>query len=1052
MDACNARLWHFFILWVVFMAQYDGSIRINTKIDTKGFENGGEEIESESRRMAESVSKTADQIKKDIENLENAQKYFLEAGGKKTSPVYQQYEKEIIELQNALQSLKNTQDDSEIADEHWNQLRIDVEEYAKSLKDLQSQGKFFGDEEYDKVYVAWKNATDAVKAYQAELNKKTESGQAKIAEQEAKAAEKREAAQRRAEEQAERALQRENERIQKQIENEAKLEAKEAERKAKEEAKRAKEAAAIQAQEAEEQRLAQIKANATVSDQQIIDLLERRKQLITEIKDMEAAGVGLGYKQYEDANRELEEINGKIKDYRKSLGSVPEKFEKMRKSANKAFGAVASGTKKSSGLLSTFSSRLKGIALSLLIFNWVSKGFNAMISGMKKGFENFMGYSDSYSQSLQNMKNAMSTLGNQFAAAFAPIVQMVIPWLTSLVNAISTAITYVAQFIAILSGKNTFTKAKKVQDDYNKSLGGTAKAADKARGALAKFDDLDILEKPSDAGGGVGEGIGSDMFEEIPVDNEILTFWEKVGESIKFVVDYVNQLKDIFMQGFWDGLGDWQYRWESIKDSLASIKDSLIDIFTDPAVLAAADRWAQSVAYMLGSLAGSMASIGLTIATNLLGGIAKYLEQNKDRIKKYLISMFDIWSEVNYMFANLFQSIAYVFEAFASKQGQQLTANIIGIFTNAFMGITELASKFFRDLAQLIIKPFVDNKEGFRTALEGFLDVLAEVTGTIKQGIDDTFDKLNEVYDEHFKPFFDSVANGLSELVGIFLEFWNENVQPILEEWAEGFDLLWQNHIQPMINSFIDALGGLADLLKVFWEEVLQPLSEWIIEYMGPAFMDVANILYDIVNDTIAYVSDLITRMLDLIKSVIDTIVLLVKGDWKGAWDNAKKIVSDIWEGIKNTIKSAIDAILGWINDLLSKFRDAKKEIQSFQNESAAGGGLGGGWGGAISAVSPMAASIEVPALASGAVLRGGNPFMAILNDQPAGHTNIEAPLATIEQAVENVMSRRGYDNERVPVNINLNYDGETFARLSISDILSELGREGYNVDVLGVT
>lgn len=40
---------------------------------------------------------------------------------------------------------------------------------------------------------------------------------------------------------------------------------------------------------------------------------------------------------------------------------------------------------------------------------------------------------------------------------------------------------------------------------------------------------------------------------------------------------------------------------------------------------------------------------------------------------------------------------------------------------------------------------------------------------------------------------------------------------------------------------------------------------------------------------------------------------------------------------------------------------------------------------------------------------------------------------------------------ERVPVNINLTWDGETFARLSISDILSELGRQGFNVDVLGV-
>ena len=53
---------------------------------------------------------------------------------------------------------------------------------------------------------------------------------------------------------------------------------------------------------------------------------------------------------------------------------------------------------------------------------------------------------------------------------------------------------------------------------------------------------------------------------------------------------------------------------------------------------------------------------------------------------------------------------------------------------------------------------------------------------------------------------------------------------------------------------------------------------------------------------------------------------------------------------------------------------------------------------------------------------------------------------------MENVIGRSGYGRESVPVTINLNYDGETFARLSISNILSELGRQGYNVDMLGVT
>lgn len=901
---------------------------------------------------------------------------------------------------------------------------------------------------------------------------------------------------------------------------------------------------------------------------------------------------------------------------------ISEGFDRMKKSAKKAFDAASTGAKKSSGLFSTFTRRLKGIALSLLIFNWITKGFNAMISGIKKGFENLANYSSDYANSIQSLKNSMSTLGNSFAAAFSPIVQMVIPWLTSLINAISKAMTYVAQFIAILSGKSTFTKAKQVQDSYNKSLGNTAKAADKARGALAKFDDLDVLEKKQeDTGAGGADAVG-DLFEEVPVDSKFKDWLDGILEKLKPILDYLKELKDIFMEGFWDGLGDWEYRWEIIKDAIASIKESLIDIFTDPAVVSAADAWAQSVAYMLGSLVGSLASIGLTIAANILGGIAKYLDQNKDRIKNYLIDMFNILEEVNYLFADLFQSIAYIFEAFASEDGQQLTANLIGIFADAFMGITELGLKFARDILNIFVQPFVDNQEAFRTALEGFLSVLADVTGTIKDGIDETFDKLNEVYDEHFKPFFDSVAQGLSEIVGKFLSFWNGTLQPILKEWAAKFDDLWESHIQPLINNLAEFLGSIADLLKALWETVLQPLIEWIINNVLPTLMPILEAIYNTLVTVIGDIADLFSNFISTVKSIIDTIVALINGDWSTAWESAKSIVTNafntilsfiqtifdsfigvvsaalqtivgiiqvtvlgifdflvnIWNNIYTTFTKIITAIIEWFtenwnsfsefiietwnnivlfftetweniqllfdtfleflndvfivswqenwetaqnlfqtfHDLISQLSNAIKELFTGLMKSVkllVDGDWKGAWenakevfsafktkvdeiigtvreilesffgwvsdmiAGVLESLSSIGSSIKgvfsgggtasasvasasyasytldnIPHLASGSVIRGGNPFIAMLGDQPAGHTNIEAPLSTIEQAVENAMSRNGYNRESVPLTINLNYDGETFARLSVSDILAELGRQGYDVDVLGVT
>ncbi len=954
--------------------------------------------------------------------------------------------------------------------------------------------------------------------------------------------------------------------------------------------------------------------------QKAIELKSQMNQLV---KDGKAFTIGADRGEISDKAKELARAKAELRmlvTKQEELGvkstKVSDGLKRIGNAAKKAFGGVGSEIKKSSRLMSTFFSRLKGITLSLLIFNWISKGFNSMIAGMKKGFENFMRYSNSYIQNVQNMKNALGTLGNQFVSAFAPIVQVVIPWLTRLINFISTAMTYVAQFIAILGGKSTFTCAKQVQDSYNKSLGNTAKAADKARGALAKFDDLDVLEKKQeDTGAGGGDGTAGNMFEEVPVDGRFKDWLDGILERLKPILDYLKKLKDIFMEGFWDGLGDWEYRLEIIKNALASIKESLIDIFTDHEVIEAADKWAQSVAYMLGSLAGSFVSIGLTIAADLLGGIATYLEENKERIKGYLVSMFDVWTEINYMLADFFQSFAYVFEAFASEGGIQLTANLIGIFADAFMGITELASKLVEDILNIFIQPFVDNKEELRTALEGFLGVLADVTGTIKQGIDDTFDKLNEVYDSHFKPFFDSVAQGLSDIASKFLDFWNGKVQPILSQWAEDFSALWTDHIQPLLDNVAEFLGKIADLLRVLWENILQPLIEWVIDNVLPMLLPIFETMWNVLTDLIGYIADMASNIIDILGGVVDfltgifsgnwekafngiaeisegfigylrntieggitiiseyvsgilqniqlffsdtwtsiyettlevwtsiqewftefwtiftetlfeiweniilffteawenitlifqtfidfindtvipiwqeawstagnlfqifrdlidllikaikelftgfmkSIKLLVDGDWKGAWENAKKVF-DIFkekvDSIIGTIRGILESFFNWVSEMISGVLEAIGNIGSAIAGIFSGGigGSTGGGGGAMFSMTRVAAYDlgDIPHLASGAVIRGGNPYMAILGDQPKGQTNVETPLDTIKQAVREEMSGMNFGTGSL--NADLTLDGETVGRLLLPYIIDEMIRQGYDVDILGVT
>lgn len=809
-----------------------------------------------------------------------------------------------------------------------------------------------------------------------------------------------------------------------------------------------------------------------------------------ELEDLVETGkaftLGKDGKEFERLSDKLNVVNGRIQAGETRLQELMAKqkpisseMDRLAKKSKKAFSNMASGAKKSGSLLSTFASRLKGIALSLLVFNWITKAFNAMISGMKKGFENLAKYSSDYAQTVQDMKNAMATLGNQFAAAFSPIIQMVIPWLMSLVNALSTAMTYVAQFVALLSGKNTFTRAKQVQDGYNKSLGGTAKAADKARGALAKFDDLDVWSKQEEASGG-GDG-AANMFEEVPVDPKLQKWLDGLKEKLGPILEYVKKLKDIFLEGFSDGLGDWEYRLDIIKTGLEQIKNALIEIWTDATVLGALDTFVQSVVYMLGSLVGSIASIGLTIGAALIGGLGDYLENNTERIKGFLTNAFNIGAEITTLLADAFQSIAYIFEAFASENGIRFVSGLIGTIAGAAMSITELALQLGRDFLAFFTLPIVENQEGIRIALEGLLGAAATILEGFKTSIDDLGDSLNKIYTEHFKPFFDSVTETLTQWVGTFTTVFNSRILPVIQKIAERVSELWTKYITPLVTAVVEFFGNMATLLQNYWVSFLAPLVDWIIQYVVPILAEGIGFIIDVVLLGIEGLVAAITFFIDIINGFvelwneawtvageyfdvfwlaideatkaigeiidlfIEAVSLAIDGDWKGAWNNAKQIM-DLFEEKVSAIAEAVRGILGglfdWISQKVSAAIDAIKGLLSFGTPSYSGGQKN------TMAPSYSARAVDsIPQLASGTVIRGGNPFLAILGDQVAGQTNIEAPLSTIKQAVREELSGLGTSTGTKVV---LRVSGTDLAEVMLPDFMAEMNRQGYDVEVLG--
>lgn len=629
--------------------------------------------------------------------------------------------------------------------------------------------------------------------------------------------------------------------------------------------------------------------------------------------NMETDGVAnvdsKGTVEYQKKAEKLREVNRQLDVTKRKMEEVAAKEAKVG-TGSKQIEKVGNAAKKSAELMSTFLSRLKGITLSLFIFNWITKGFNAMVSAFKDGIQNMAKYSTDFNSRMSELKSATATLKASLGTLAAPIVSAIVPAIVTLCNWLTSAVNKFNELIAALSGKSTWTKAKKQQVDYAKSLDGTAGAAKKAAGALQGFDELNVINSNSSSGSG-GSG-ASAMYEEVPTSDAL------IGKLQPFL-DYLKKIKGEVIRGWdetWTAL-DIDSQIADIKRSIESIRGSLSDIFGNADLQAAANNFVMTLAYSIGQIGASVVSIGATIAQNIIGGIDLYLQQNSGRITEYLIRMFDISADVAALAGEASEAFAYVFQAFGGEDGQQITANLIQIFTDIFGSVSLVIAQFGDDLLHLLIDPFVNNREAIKTALEGILGVVAEVTGTISEIVNQVTSGLVALYDEHIHPLMQSLTSGVDEITSKFLDFWNTYMQPILEEWAAMFEDTYQNHLKPVIDSIVECIGKIIDIIKILWENWIQPLITWIIENVLPVITPILSALGKLVKGCIDGIIDLAGGLLKAVSDVLDVIIKLLKGDWKGAWEAAKNIVKDVVNGILSAVESMANGVVNAVNTII---------------------------------------------------------------------------------------------------------------------------------------
>ena len=402
----------------------------------------------------------------------------------------------------------------------------------------------------------------------------------------------------------------------------------------------------------------------------------------------------------------------------------------------------------------------------------------------------------------------------------------------------------------------------------------------------------------------------ADQFDMGEVDTSAM---DAMDSKYQALIDRAKELKNLFTAGFWDGFGDTTV-FDNILTSVDRIKQSLGEIFTAPEVLTAANSFADQFSFSLGQVAGSVAGIGVTIADNLLGGISLYLQQNTERIKDYLVSMFDIGSRLAQITGDFSKAVNTIFSAFRSDGAKQITADVIGIFSESFMGVSELAGTFAVDILDIIAAPFVENADYIRTTLEDTFGAVEPVFSAIKDLISETFEKVGTTYDSHVAPMMAAFKQGFTEIGALLLDVYNTYFLPVLQNLSDKFIEFKDQHLSPLIDKFLEFGGKVADAITKLWEGILQPFIEWFISNVAPAVASTLQAATDTFFVFLETVSGIIGSLLTIFGGLIDFITGVFTGNWSLAWEGIKEIFSGIWDALKEIVSGAIEIIKSTVN------------------------------------------------------------------------------------------------------------------------------------------
>ena len=648
-------------------------------------------------------------------------------------------------------------------------------------------------------------------------------------------------------------------------------------------------------------------------------------------------------------------------------------FSKIKNSASKSFGDASNSVGKVA----------KKFALLAVGARSLFTLFRKLRNAIKDGYNNIMQYENmtgQTSQAILGFGAALSNLKNAWSAAFAPVVNVVMPILTMLVDKLSAVGNAVARFMGVLTGQSTVLNSVKAStsdyaktlDKTSKSSGGASKSSKQLSDRLASFDKLNVLgkDKDNDSSGGGG---GADSTELDP---------SKMFKSVSAVSELGSMIKDAIKSGFdFTDVGTYigdkittmlnKIPWSKIQTSAMNIGKGIATFLNgalgDPAIWeSVGNTFAQglnTITYFINSFltnmkldwGGGLASlIGKFFENVDWGTIQQNITTFADHLRTNFTSLLSglKWEDIRSALGGVAKSIGSAIGSILNDP--ELMAEIGKSAGNIINGLGDIIAGIFSGgggggLATMlanavstidfggVAKAFTDNINNFFSSMGGgdFQQGIAGLFGGITEFITTLFTNID------WAQIGELIISGIdSMLVGIQTALESSD-NPILKSLGSIVGTVRDifNELVPVIADVISAIIPIIQAILPVVQEILNavvpiiqallPVIQQIVEALLPiveAILPIIQTLLPPIVSIISKVAEIVTAILPYIVSFIEQLLPIITR----LIDAILPVVMSILEALQPVLETFCNVILPIIVELLDMIMPLIEGIMSF--------------------------------------------------------------------------------------------------------------------------